>query len=462
MIRGGTIVDSGGARRGDVLVDGERIAAVGPGIDPPADAHVFDAAGAYVIPGAIDVHTHFALPVGALRSADDFTSGTMSAACGGTTCVIDFAGAGREPWTEALAAWHARADGASVVDFGLHLTVTEVPSDHAAAAQRFAHFAELGVTSVKLYMAYPDRLMVDDATLLRALVASKATGVRVMVHAEDGLEVERLSAEAVAAGRIAPDAFPGTRPAAAEASAIHRAAKLAAQAGAELYVVHLSSAAGLEAVREARLAGSSVRVETCPHYLYLDAASLADPELGQDFMCSPPLRSSGDREALWGALASGEIDVVSTDHCPFTSVNRRHGTSGGPCWTSFREIPGGLPGVETRVPLLHQGVVDGRITPERWVELVAGAPARLFGLSARKGALQVGLDADVVVFDPSLRRSLDARSLHSASDVSPYAGMHVTGWPVLTLSRGRTVARDGQPADAEPGWGRFAARARAW
>ena len=458
LIRGGTVVDAGGMRRADVLIEGERIAAVGDGLEPGRDGDVIDATGAFVIPGAIDVHTHFALPVGSVRSADDFTSGTVAAACGGTTCVIDFAGAGREQWTEALDTWHERADHNSVVDFGLHLTVTDVPVDREQAAQRFRQFVERGVTSVKLYLAYPDRLMVDDATLARALAASVASGVRVMVHAEDGAEIERLKADALAGHRLQVSALTQVRPPSVEAAAVRRATAIARTEGAEVYVVHLSSAAGLDAIREARHDGAAVRAETCPQYLCLDQERLGDPEDGQDFVCSPPIRSAADRAALWAALASGDLDVISTDHCPFTRADRRHGTGHSPRWRDFTEIPGGLPGVETRLALAYQGVIRGLFTPQRWVELVAGAPARLFGLAHRKGRLEPGFDADAVVFDPEAHRTLRAAELHSRSDHNPYEGLEVTGWPALTIARGRVVAGDGEPADAEPGWGRYVYR----
>ncbi|HYL07826.1 MAG TPA: dihydropyrimidinase [Candidatus Udaeobacter sp.] len=458
LIRGGTLIDPEGMRRADILIQGERIAAVGSNLEPETGDDVIDAGGSYVIPGGIDVHTHFALPVGSVRSADDFTSGTIAAACGGTTCVIDFAGAGREPWTEALSTWHERADGNSVIDFGLHLTVAELPADQAEATARFAEFVAQGVTSVKLYMAYPERLMVDDATLARALKAAVSTGVRVMVHAEDGNEIEHLKTAALSAHRIEPSEITQVRPPSVEAAAIRRAAAIARGAGAELYVVHLSSAAGLDAIREARRAGAIVRAETCPQYLFLDQERLSDPELGVDFVCSPPIRSAADRGALWSALASGELDVISTDHCPFTRADRRHGTGERQGWRDFTEIPGGLPGVETRLSLVYQGVLSRILTPERWVELVSSTPARLFGLAHRKGALRPGYDADVVVFDPEPRRTLRAAALHSRSDHNPYEGMQVTGWPALTLSRGRIVAGDGEPAGDEPGWGRFVFR----
>lgn len=460
VVRGGTVVDGDGVRRADVLVRDGRIASVEPelaaeDLDGIDGARVVDAGGAYVVPGGIDVHTHFALPVGAVTSADDFESGTLAAACGGTTCVVDFAGAGREPWEEALETWHARARDRALVDYGFHLTVTELPEDVDAAARRFAEFLRHGVASVKLYLAYPDRLMVDDETLRRALEASRRTGVRVCVHAEDGAAVEMLVAEAIAAGRTGAEAVPSARPPSVEAEAIRRAAALAGVADAWLYVVHLSSAAGLRAVRTARSAGVDIHAETCPHYLYLDAAHLAAGE--QDFVCAPPLRGADDRAALWGALAEGDVEVVATDHCPFTTTDRRRGT-GGDGWVDFRQIPGGLSGVETRLSLAYQGVVDGRLPLERWVEVTAGGPARLFGLDAVKGAVRRGLDGDLVVFDPGARRTLDARNLHSRCDHSPYAGRVVTGWPAVTISRGEVVAAAGEPVDPRPGRGRFVRR----
>ncbi|HKN89976.1 MAG TPA: dihydropyrimidinase [Acidimicrobiia bacterium] len=460
LIRGGTLVDRSGERAGDVLIDGEAIAAVGQGIEAP-EADVIDASGALVIPGGIDVHTHFDLPVGRVRSADDFETGTIAAACGGTTCIIDFAGSGRERPDEALRSWHAKADGRAVVDFGFHATLTAVPEDQAEARELFAWLLGQGVASVKLYMAYPDRLMVDDATLGRALRASKETGVLVCVHAEDGTTVERLVAEALAAGRRHPGWIPQTRPPEVEAEAVRRAAALASEAGAPLYVVHLSSAAGLRAVEKARADGRPhVFAETCPQYLFLTSELLTSQgDDALDYVCVPPLRSDDDRKALWEGLSNGSVQVVATDHCPFTKRARRRGVGGRPEGPrDFTEIPGGLPGVETRLSLGFQGVRQGWFTPESWVEAVSGAPARLFGLGHCKGGLEPGLDADVVVFDPSAHKRLDAASLHMATDHSPYQDIEVIGWPAVTMARGRIVARNGEPADVEPGWGRFVHR----
>ncbi len=375
LIRGGTLVDASGSRPGEVLVEGERIVAVDDRLEADG-AEVIDASGALVIPGGIDAHTHFDLPVGVVRSADDFWSGTVAAACGGTTCVIDFAGAGREPPNEALDAWHAKAEGRAAVDYALHLTVTDVPEDPGVARARFAGFAERGVTSVKLYLAYPERLMVDAATLARALRASHATGVLVAVHAEDGLEVERRTEEALAAGRRHPGWIAEVRPPEVEAGAVRMAGALAAESGAPLYVVHLSSDAGLEAVRSARAAGATVFAETCPQYLFLTNEVLRGREdEAVDFVCAPPLRSHSDRRALWDGISDGSVQVVATDHCPFTRRARRRGVAGSPGgWRDFADVPGGLPGVETRVSLVYQGVRQGWLSAPEWVAAVAGTP----------------------------------------------------------------------------------------
>jgi len=460
LVRGGTVVNGDGSVAADVLMDGETIAAVGPDLDP-AGCEVIDAGGALVIPGAVDPHTHFDLPVGAVRSADDFESGTIAAACGGTTTVIDFAGAGRESPDEALFAWHERANDRAVVDYGFHLTVTSVPEDPEVAHAEFRWFVAEGVTSIKLYLAYPERLMVDEATLRRAMLTARETGVLVCVHAEDGLDAVRRTRDLLDAGQVGPSSLPRARPPEIEAAAIRAAGALARETGSALYVVHLSSAHGLDAVREARANGARVLAETCPQYLYLTTAELLLPaEDAQDFVCVPPVRAEADLEAMWSALADGVVEVVATDHCPFTMTDRRHGTADHEHgWNDFTEIPGGLPGVETRPSLVYQGVREGRLGPERWVDLVAAAPARLFGLADRKGAIAPGMDADLVIFDPAATRTLEAGALHMRTDHSPYASTTVTGWSALTISRGVVVARDGEPAeDLELGRGRYLRR----
>ena len=344
LIKGGLAIGPDGVAPRDVLIDGETFVAVDERIDPPTGTDVLDAGGAYVIPGGIDPHTHLDLPVGAVRSADDFASGTVAAACGGTTCVVDFAGAGRESPVEALEAWHEKAGGSATIDYGFHLTVTSVPEAPDQALALFRSFVEAGVTSVKLYLAYPDRLMVDAATLGRAFRAAREAGVLVCVHAEDGSDAERRTAAVLAEGETSPAGHPRARPPEVEAAAIRTAADLAGAEGAAVYVVHLSGAVGLAEVRAARDRGVAVLAETCPQYLFLTDETLGGaPEDAIDFMCTPPLRADADREALWGALADGSLQAVSTDHCPFTRADRRRGT-GGEGVENFTQVPGGLPG----------------------------------------------------------------------------------------------------------------------
>lgn len=456
LLRGGTLVDDGGVRRGDVLIHGERIVAVAPQLEAN-HADQIDASGAYVIPGGIDVHTHLDLPVGDVRSADDFPSGTLAAACGGTTALIDFAGSGRETVEGALEAWHRKAATGAFIDYGFHLTLTSLPDDPAEIRRSFEWMVSQGVTSVKLYMAYPDRLMVDDDTLLRALMTAARTGVLTCVHAEDGAEIVRLTAIAIEEGLRHPGGIRQARPPRVEASAITRVAALARAAGAPIYVVHLSSEVGSKAAEDARASGSDVILETCPQYLFLTGDELEDDiERSANFVCTPPLREAEDLLALRAGLGSGGVSVLATDHCPFTSHDRLLGMGDRESdRADFTAIPGGLPGVETRLALAYQGVREGWLSLDRWVDATSGAPARLFGLSHVKGSLTPGLDADVVVFDPEAHRTLAPHDLHMRSDHSPYEDLEIRGWPALTISRGRMVAKGGEPADISPDWGRY-------
>ncbi|MFN2489445.1 MAG: dihydropyrimidinase [Actinomycetota bacterium] len=454
LIAGGDLVSSDGVRRADVLLAGERISAVGD-LRPGPGTAVIDARGKLVLPGAVDVHTHLDMDVGVTRSSDDFFSGTQAAACGGTTTIIDFATAYRgESVAQGLAAWHAKAEGKAVVDYAFHMSLTELPRP---ADDIVAEMVEAGVTSFKLYMTYPDRLMVSDDVIFEVLVAAGKAGALVCLHCEDDATVARLRSEALSAGRVAPKWHARSRPPAAEAAAVRRAARMAADAQAPCYVVHLSSAPALEQVRRARTSGQPFYAETCPQYLYLSADRYDDdPASAARYVCAPPLRDPWHQEELWEGLARGTLQVVSTDHCPFTRADRSAGLSGRG-WTNFSDIPGGLPGIETRLSLLYQRVVDGDMSPEQWVDRCCTTPARLFGLHPAKGSIVAGADADVVVFDPSAQKSLLAERLHMRVDDSPYADVTVRGWPSLVLCRGRVVARDGEPVGG-PGWGRFVAR----
>jgi dihydropyrimidinase len=445
VIANGTLVTAEATMRADLGISGERIAAIGGRLD---GLDTIDAKGMLVLPGAVDEHVHLQMPVGEVTSSDDFFTGTRAAACGGTTTVVDFV----EPragqtLTEALAERRAEADGRVAIDYGLHMTLSR--ADDETLAQVPACI-EAGSASFKLYTAYAG-LRLDDGELLRTLAALRRHGGRALVHAENHHAIVYLTARALADGRTGPENHPLTRPALMEAEAIHRLLALAHVAGAPLVLAHLSCALGLEEVRAARARGQTVWVETCPQYLLLDEAEYRRPGFeGAKFVMSPPLRREEDRLALWAGLAAGEVDTVATDHCPFLYATQK--TRGR---ADFSRIPGGAPGVETRLPLLYtHGVRAGRLSVERWVEVCCTAPARRFGLAPRKGTLAVGADADVVVFDPERRATLSFESLHQNVDYCPYEGWELQGYPLAVLSRGKVVVRDGWFLGAA-GRGRF-------
>ncbi len=408
-----------------------------------------------MIPGGVDAHTHLHLPLGAIGASDDFHTGTVAAAIGGTTTVIEYVTAerGSDP-LQRLEDWKRRAEPASV-DVALHMTFTE-----AVAEKVVAQCVERGVTTFKLYMAYPETLQVDDDVILDVLTMAKRHGGMVTIHAENGGAITALRRQALAAGRTGVFEHSRTRPAVLEGEAVARAAALAEVAEAPIYVVHMSSGPALQALRAAQERGVAAYGETCPQYLFLDADRLADAD-GENFVCTPPLRDPWHSEELWEGLARGWLHTVATDHCPFWVADRHAGMQGrADGWQDFTEIPGGLPGIETRLALVWDGVQHGRLSRSDWVRLCAEAPARLFGLWPRKGSLRVGADADVVVWDPERVQSLDANALHMATDHSPYEGMSSTGWPSLVTVRGTIVAREGRYV-GEPGHGRFLERTAA-
>lgn len=451
LITGGEIVDIDGRRKADIRMEGGKVTAVETGMEPRHDEEFYDATGQLVIPGGVDVHTHLNMPLGACRVADDFYSGTRAAAVGGTTTIVDYVTAyrGQDPMA-ALAKWQGWAER-SVVDYGLHMMFTEsVPEAQVAKC------IEAGIMSFKLYMAYPALMVGDDVIADMFRIATRHGGL-VTFHCENGGGIESLRHNALANGRTAVIEHALTRPPVLEAEAVTRAAALAEVTGAPLYIVHTSSADALRAVRKAHDRGVDITAETCPQYLYLDSSMLEGPE-AEKYVCTPPLRDKWHQEELWEGLTKGYIQTVATDHCPFNLADKRAGTAGRPeGFADFTEIPGGLPGIETRLALIWAGVKAGRFGVQDWVRLISERPAQLFGLWPAKGNLRVGADADVVVWDPSRRQSLDASALSMRVDNSPMEGSAVTGWPSLVLSRGRVVARDGQPT-GEEGWGRYVAR----
>lgn len=449
VIRGGTLVTPSEAFQADLGINAGSIAALGHDL---VGRQVIDATGRLVLPGGVDPHVHLAMDAGLTRTSEDWASGTAAAACGGTTTVIDFVEPDLDgPLAPALAARRAEAEAGALIDFGLHMTLRSAAS---AVLAEVPTIIAAGCPSFKTYLTY-EGFRLDDASFLQALAAVGRAGGLALVHAENHAAIERLRGECVAAGRSEPIWHARSRPVATEAEAIERAATLAGIAGCRLYVVHVSTAPGAEAVARARARGQAIVGETCPQYLLLTEAELARPGFeGAKYVCSPPLRPADNSPELWRHLAGGALSSVGTDHCAFNYEGQK--TLGR---ESFIDIPNGLPGIEARLALLHTfGVRAGRLSLQRWVEVCCAAPARTFGLYPRKGTLAIGADADVVVFDPELTVTLSKSVLHEQTDYTPYEGVTVHGYPVLTLSRGEVIAKDGVVLGAA-GRGRFLARA---
>ena len=438
---------------GDILIEDERIAALSaPGVFAPAQYDtVIDAQDKYIFPGAIDVHTHMELPLPTTVASDDFETGTIAAACGGTTTILDFANQQRSHrLAEALQSWQSKASGKAVIDYGFHITITDLA---AAPEEAMDEMIGAGVTTFKLLMVYPGTFMVDDETIYRVLRRSARLGGLVMVHAENGIAIDFIVREAVAAGHTAPLYHAMTRPAMLEGEAAQRAIMLATLTEAPLYVVHVSCASSLQAVAAARVKGLPVWGETCPQYLYLDDSCYARPGFeGARFVCTPPMRSDADREALWLGLERRELQVVSTDHAPFNFKGQKEmGLH------DFTKIPNGLPGVEHRVMLMYDAVRTGKLGIHHFVDLLCTMPAKLFGLFPRKGTIAPGSDADLVIFDPERQMTISAANQHQRVDYTPYEGMPVQGVPDTVLLRGQVIVQDGQYVGGKGG-GQFLAR----
>lgn len=445
LITGGTVISASGAQASDVLIDGEVVAALGrPGhfadIASTCD-RVIDASAKYVLPGGIDVHTHMEMPFGGTSASDTFASGTVAAAFGGTTSIIDFAiQRTGEDVRDGLAAWHAKAAGNCAIDYGFHQIIGGV-DDAALEAMTYLTEHE-GVTSFKLFMAYPGVFYSDDGQILRAMQRAGGLGATIMMHAENGPAIDVLVAQALARGETEPRYHSLTRPVEMEEEATHRAIMLARVAKAPLYIVHMSAQEAVAAVALARDRGANVFGETCPQYLYLSLEEhLSKPGFdGAAYVCSTPLRSRGEghHDALWNALRTNDLSIVSTDHCPFCMKDQKELGRG-----NFSKIPNGIGSVEHRMDLLYQGVVTGQIGLARWVELACTTPARMFGLYPRKGVVAPGSDADVVIYDPRGTTDISAATHHMNMDHSAYEGIHVDGRVHTVLSRGRVIVEGG-------------------
>ncbi|HVV24618.1 MAG TPA: dihydropyrimidinase [Pseudonocardiaceae bacterium] len=443
LISGGTVVTSTGTVDADVLVDGEKIVGlferggeIPAGVSRSAD-RVIDASGRYVLPGGIDAHTHMEMPFGGTHSVDTFETGTRAAAWGGTTTIIDFAVQAKgTSLLSTLDKWHAKADGNCVVDYGFHMIVSDV--NDLTLKEMEACIAN-GVNSFKMFMAYPGVFYATDGEILLAMQQAQRTGGLVMMHAENGIAIDQLVAQALADGRTAPVEHGLTRPPELEGEATSRAIALAKVTGAPLYIVHLSASQALAAVAAARDTGQNVFAETCPQYLYLSIDDLAKPDFeGSKYVASPPLRPKEHQASLWQGLRTNDLSVVSTDHCPFCFKDQKElGRD------DFSKIPNGIPGVEHRMDLLHQGVAAGELSLSRWVEVASTTPARMFGLYPRKGAILPGSDADIVVYDPTATQVLSVETHHMNVDYSAYEGMRITGRVETVLSRGSLVIDNG-------------------
>jgi dihydropyrimidinase len=444
LITGGDVISSTGAQPADVLIDGDEIAAVGsPGFFDNVAAtcdRVLDAKDKYVLPGGVDVHTHMELPFGGTAASDTFETGTIAAAFGGTTTIIDFAVQRMgEDVHDGLAAWHQKADGNCAVDYGFHQIIGGV--DDASLKAMSDLTLNEGVTSFKLFMAYPGVFYSDDGQILRAMQRAADLGATIMMHAENGPAIDVLVAQALERGETDPRYHSLTRPVEMEEEATHRAIMLAKVAKAPLYIVHMSAKEAVDAVARARHLGANVFGETCPQYLYLsleEHLSKAGFE-GAAYVCSTPLRSrdAGHHDALWRALRTNELSIVSTDHCPFCMKDQKELGLG-----NFSKIPNGIGSVEHRMDLLYQGVVTGEIGLARWVEVASTTPARMFGLFPKKGTIAPGSDADIVIYDPRGTTDISVKTHHMNLDHSAYEGIHVDGRVETVLSRGRVIVEN--------------------
>jgi dihydropyrimidinase len=455
LIKNGRVITATDDYFADVLVEGEKISQIGKGLAGKAD-RVVDAAGKLVLPGAIDAHTHLDMPFGGTTSADDFESGTKAAVHGGTTTLIDFAIQQKgESTLKGLERWHAKAEGRASIDYGFHMIITDLPVDRLGEMNRLV---EEGVTSYKLFMAYPGVLYVDDGTLYRAFRRAGDNGTRICMHAENGIVIDEIIREAVEDGKVAPRYHALTRPTRMEAEGVHRAVAIAEVAKVPLYIVHLSCADALEEVKRGRARGVDVMAETCPQYLFLDQSYYEREGFeGAKWVMTPALREKWNQEVLWQGLRFGHLANVATDHCPFCFKGQKELGIG-----DFRKIPNGAPGIENRLSLMHHGgVVGGRLSLNRFVELTSTAAAKTFGLFPKKGTIAVGSDADIVVFDPSRKETISVqnpRTHHMRVDYSAYEGFEVQGWSDVVMSRGRIMVEAGKLVTE--GGGQFIKRAR--
>jgi len=454
LITNGTVVTATDTYPADVAISRGKVTAIGQQLPRENTKRIIDAAGRLVMPGGIDVHTHLDMPFGGTNSADDFETGTRAAAFGGTTTLIDFAIQRKgETLRHAFDTWMKKASDRATTDYGFHCIATDLPN---SALEEMDELVREGVTSFKLFMAYPGVFMLDDASIFKALRRTVKNGAMVCMHAENGGAIDVLVQQALAEGKTAPKYHALTRPTTAEAEATARAIALAEMAGAPLYIVHLSCNDALEKVREARDRGLPVYAETCPQYLYLSIENFDVPGFeGAKYVFTPPLREKWHQEKLWKGLKQDQLSVVSTDHCPFCMKEQKElGRD------DFTKIPNGGPGIEHRMSLIYSGGVGaGRFSANRFVEITSTTPAKLFGLYPRKGTIAVGSDADLVIFNSTKQQTISAQTHHMRVDYSMFEGITVTGVPEIVLSRGNVIVENNE-FKGRAGAGNYLKRAR--
>src|SRR5215469_15100780 len=452
VIRNGTLVTATDTYASDIGVENGRITAIAQSLPVDGASKLVDATGMLVMPGGIDVHTHLDMPFGGTTSADDFESGTIAAAYGGTTTLIDFAIQQKgQSLRQAFETWMKKADRKAAIDYAFHCIITDLGN---AQLEEMGALIGEGVSSFKLFMAYPGVLMVDDATIFRAMSQAAKYGALICMHAENGGAIDVIVRRALQEGKRAPKYHALTRPTTAEGEATNRAIALAEMAGSPVYIVHLSCNDALEKVREARDRGLPAYAETCPQYLYLSLENMEAPGFeGAKYVFTPPLREKWHQEKLWAGLAADQLQVVSTDHCPFCYKEQKELGK-----DDFTRIPNGGPGIEHRLSLVYSGGVHGKhFSPNRFVQLVSTAPAKLFGLYPRKGTIAVGSDADLVLFDPKHEEVISAKTHHMRVDYSMFEGIKIKGVPKTVLSRGKSVI-EGNKFVGRPGAGQFIRR----
>ena len=439
LIKNGRVITAVDDYKGDIFVESEQVNLIGKNLDVKAD-RVIDAQGKYVIPGGIDPHTHLDMPFAGTVSADDFETGTRAAAHGGTTTLIDFAIQTKGRSTlEALETWHKKAEGKTAIDYGFHMIITDLEDDRVPEMRTLA---DEGITSYKLFMAYPGILYADDATLFRAMRKAGEDGTVICMHAENGIVIDEIVKSALAEGKTGPKWHALTRPTRMEAEGVHRSIAIAEVADVPVYIVHLSSADALEQVVLARDRGAHVFAETCPQYLFLDHSYYEQEGFeGAKYVMTPPLREKWNQKELWRGLQMGDLMSISTDHCPFCFKEQKElGIN------DFSKIPNGGPGVENRMSLVFNGgVVEGRISLNRFVELTSTASAKMFGLFPKKGTIAVGSDADIVIFNPDRKETISVNNSvthHMKVDYNAYEGFEVTGVSETVISRGKIIVEN--------------------